>query len=223
MPVQYSSAPEVERVAGPIIEHHHSHLRANAVKVVYLFTDKAEKKAGKVVLGTARKVTGLTAYLAEQDADDPEDQFFLICIWETWWRSRSTTDAQRAALVDHELCCCFSEEEVNRQLATTGRILLSMVPHDITEFNDVAARHGAWQPDIDAFLKAIEESDVQPGLFDEKEADEKEADEKEARADSARVTSVTISAAGRPAVMTPEDLQKTADRLHDRAFGRAKA
>ncbi len=58
MPVNYSPAPEVEAVARDVIAANHNHLLAHAVHVMYLFTDQAEKKAGKVVLGTAQPDAG---------------------------------------------------------------------------------------------------------------------------------------------------------------------
>lgn len=210
MPVSYLPAPEVERVARDVIAANHAHLLANAVHVVYLFTDEAEKKAGKVVLGTARKKSGLDAYLARRGDDwDGSPDFFLVCVWETWWTSRATTDAQRRALVDHELMHLWSDEERNKQTGeTTGKILLSILPHDITEFNEIARRHGAWQPDIEAFVSALRGSAAwTPGLFDG-EADEGESDESDA--DGGAGVGVTISHGGRSVSLSGERLNAIA-------------
>ncbi|MCI0543031.1 MAG: hypothetical protein L0Z49_01125, partial [Actinobacteria bacterium] len=49
----------------------------------------------------------------------------------------------RAALVDHELCHYRID-------ADTGE--LKITAHDVEEFIEVVARHGAWQPDIAALV-----------------------------------------------------------------------
>lgn len=200
-------------MARDVIRDHHPHLLANAVKVLYLFTDKAEKVKGKVVLGTARKVSGLNAYLArmgENDWDDIPD-FFLICVWSGWWDSRHTTDDQRRALVDHELCHCFSEEEEDKTGNPTGKVTLSVLPHDLTEFNAVAARHGEWQPDITAFLAALcgdlEGEEHQPRLFSLDGGHDKEGGP----------PGVTMTFQDKSVTLSPDELRATRDRLHRQA------
>jgi len=58
---KYKPAPEVQAVADELIAKHHHHLMS--VKILYLFCDKPETVRGSQALGTARKVTGLPAYL----------------------------------------------------------------------------------------------------------------------------------------------------------------
>jgi len=211
MPTRYSPARQVERIAQEIIRDHHPHLIANAVHILYLFTDEAEKVKGKRVLGTARKVSGLNAYLARRDDEcDGPPNFFLICVWQQWWESPSTTDAQRRALVDHECCHLWSEAEETDSGEPTGKVKLSVLPHDITEFNAIAARHGAWQPDIEDFLAALrgdDEDEAQPRLLDIKGKRDEE------------LTSLTITHAGQTLSLSPDELRETRDRLHRQAGG----
>ena len=183
MPNTYHAAPEVRRVAQPLIAAHHDHLLTNGVYVKFLFCEEPEKVKGKEALGTARKKSGLDAYLILQhDPDAPRSgqddigyadyggkllvsEFFLITIYRDFWRTRSTTDHQRRALVDHELTHCWSEEQVDKDGNPTGKILLSLLPHDLEEFHSIAARYGAWEPAMETFAKALK--DGQPSLFDD--------------------------------------------------------
>ena len=189
MPNTYHAAPDVRRVAQDIIREYHDHLITNGVYVKFLFCEEPEKVKGQEALGTARKKSGLDAYLAlRHDPDAPragEDfrsgesvpgkllvsEFFLITIYQPFWKSRSTTDHQRRALVDHELSHCYSEEERNRQTGEpTGKVSLSLLGHDLEEFHAIAERYGAWEPAISTFAYALR--DGQPGLFDDLVDDE---------------------------------------------------
>lgn len=174
MPVKYSPAPQVQAVAQDIIREHHTHLITNDIHVMYLFTDQAEKVKSKRVLGTARKVSGLNAYLARVGDDyDGEPDFFLICIWGAWWRARDTTDAQRRALVDHELCHLWSEQACDAKGNLLDKIDLSMLPHDLEEFNCIVDRHGDWDQDITNFIAAY--NGEGEGLFQDEQKGEGKA------------------------------------------------
>lgn len=126
MSVEYRPAHEATRLAGDLIAQFHEHLIG--VRIEYVFRSKAKKGSGKVVLGSARKITGLSAWLAS-----PE--------WS------ELNERQRAALVDHELSHCFAERDDD------GSFKLSMVPHDLEEFGAIVRRHGLWKSDVRAFVK----------------------------------------------------------------------
>lgn len=84
---EYRPAPSVQRIAEDLIREHHDHLVD--VRIEYAFRDKAAKKAGKTVFGTARKVGGLNAFLAtdtDETGSDEVDDFFVIEIAEDTWR-----------------------------------------------------------------------------------------------------------------------------------------
>lgn len=155
MPCYYSEAPEVQEIADKLIEDIHTGLKEARVKCI--FTSKETKRKNKIVMATARKVTGLTAYLAEKDEEefeltgDPEtDEFFVIIVdCHVWY---GLTDAQKLALVDHELCHCCIKEKVTKH--GDIELKLSIVPHDLEEFNDVVRRHGLWKEDVEAFINS---------------------------------------------------------------------
>lgn len=222
MPNTYHTAPQVAAIADKLIAEHHDHLLTNAVYVKFLVCEQPEKVAGREALGTARKVGGLNAYLAlRDDSDVPRapafdglgiplvSEFFLIIIYRDFWRTRSTTDHQRRALLDHELTHCWSEEQVDKDGNPTGKILLSILPHDIQEFHIIAERYGDWQPDITTFAKALRRG--QPSLFDE-EADDDEAQESNVK--------LTITHKGKTTHSTTSRLADVNHVLHDVAAGR---
>lgn len=140
------------------------------MRIEYLFCDNPKKIQGREALGYCQKVTGQTAYLAtrhektaaltghwyELDGGDkiPDEKpglgkpFFVICFWEPGWNALS--EKQKVAAADHELCHAGLVEDEE-----TGEITLTMVPHDIQEFNCIAERHGLWHTDIVALMAAL--------------------------------------------------------------------
>lgn len=157
MAATYRPAPAVERIAKDLIARHHTDL--HGVPIRYVFRSEAAKKAGKVVFGTARKISGLNAYLAADDVDEAgygAEDFFVIEIAEDVW---SVLDSdQRVALVDHELCHCSLE------VTDDGTVKLGIRPHDLEEFRAVVERHGLWEPEVELFAEVLV---AQPKLFDD--------------------------------------------------------
>lgn len=136
----YTAAPAVEAVARVAISRWHRHLEGERIE--YVFRDKPAKTKGRPKLGTARKVSGLNAYLAMAIESEMVEDFFVIEIAEPAWVAMD--DQQRLALVDHELAHCSLDDDGN----------LVIVGHDLEEFNAVVERHGLWKQDVEAFLKA---------------------------------------------------------------------
>lgn len=142
MPVTYQSAPVVEAIAHRLIEAHHPHLRD--VRIEYLWRSRHAQSKGRIVLGKARKVTGLNAYLS-RPKDDEESDYFVIEIAADVWTALSS--AQQEALVDHELAHCKVDEEEGA---------LYLVGHDLEDFVAVVARHGAWRGEHVAMAQALQ-------------------------------------------------------------------
>ena len=105
---------------------------------------------GKTCLGTARKISGLNAYLSGDEEGEAFDEttdvcpepYFLVTMCEPLWNA--LTDAQRVALTDHELSHLFVED---------GK--LTLLPHDLEEFIGVVHRHGLWIGDVEAFAAVV--------------------------------------------------------------------
>lgn len=134
-PVTYRRAEEVRDIAEALIPEYHPHLHGETI--LYVFRSKATERKFKPVLGTARRVSGLNAYLAFQEMGEDAEPFYVIEIAEDIWGRLA--EAQRVALVDHELS----------HIGPDG-----MLTHDVEEFRAVVERHGLWMPDLHDFAKA---------------------------------------------------------------------
>lgn len=153
----YRPAPAVERIARELIAKEHSHL--SDIDITYLFVDPPAKSKGAMVMGSARIVSGLAAYLiarpgltaeiADMGVDGTDYSIFVIEIAEIVWSHLE--EWQRRALVDHELSHCWAGENERGEfkLATRG--------HDVEEFQGVIARHGMWKPELKDFATTVEQ------------------------------------------------------------------
>lgn len=176
MPNRYKLAShDVIEIAQKCVYDWHKHLLD--VPLIFIFCDEPEKVKGKEALATARKVSGREAYwIAERFASDGdrsaivgpcihlfEEGFtsgvegFLVTIHQTSW-SR-LTHTQKIALIDHELCHCWAEEDKD------GELVLKLVGHDLEEFRAVVQRHGAWEDGIKEFLEEARAAQLR--LFNE--------------------------------------------------------
>jgi hypothetical protein len=142
--VIYSQARAVKEIAETLIPQHHKHLEG--ARIDYVFRSKHQKSKGKIVAGKAHKISGLNAFLGTQtNAPFGGPDFFCMVIALDIWDAIS--DAQRIALVDHELCHFF--REVNDE---TGEWGLSIRGHDVEEFAEIVYRHGLWSEDLEHFV-----------------------------------------------------------------------
>lgn len=148
----YTPAPDVREIAQRLIPLHHSHLLD--VRIEYLFTDKVAKRAKKEVWGTLRKVGSLAAYLAgDENAKEHgvTEEFFVMTITGPVWEE--LTDAQKEALVDHELCHGGVGHDKK------GDVKLGIIPHDLEEFTSIVKRHGLWREDVKRFAESAKDKD----------------------------------------------------------------
>lgn len=140
--VEITRAHEAERIGARLIEQFHEHL--GGARILYLFTNQERTRNLRTVLGTAQKLPALQKFLssgAEEDVVEGYD--FLILLSSDEWR-RLGQD-QRVALVDHELCHCWADE--NGAWKIRG--------HDLEEFHDIVARHGLWKQDVKVFGEVV--------------------------------------------------------------------
>jgi hypothetical protein len=144
MPQKFSPAPEVEDVARRLIDDFHPHL--STIRIDYVFASEPLKEKGKVVWGRAKKIGGLNAWLASEtkfrEAATPEEFFVIEICKQTW---QQLDEKSRRALTDHEL----SHLDVDME---TGK--LSLLPHDLEEFNSIVRRYGLWRADVEFFIRA---------------------------------------------------------------------
>jgi hypothetical protein len=142
-PLTFYKADEVKAIAETLIADFHPHI--GDLTVLYVFRSEHSEENGKVVLGKARKVSGLNAYLAWRHLVEDEDRghgapvssFYVVEIAADTWLA--LTGPQRLALVDHELS----------HIGADG-----LLSHDVEEFSGVIERHGLWRPALEEFIEA---------------------------------------------------------------------
>lgn len=158
----YNQAPAVANIAAQLIKEHHKHLIGQRIE--YVFRDKAQKTKGKIVLGMARLISGLNAFLStDEDAEEPGEPYFVMEIaYDTW---KELEGEQRLALVDHELCHFWCEDVVDEKTGEEGT-RLAILPHDVEEFANIIQRHGLWKPDVEHFGRIAAEKVQRPLDFE---------------------------------------------------------
>jgi hypothetical protein len=147
---EWKPAPEVESIAESLIEEVDRHGDLAKARIEYVFIDKAPKSKGRQVWGRARKMTGLSAYLAaalRRNAFREPVPFFVVEISHDIWQGLD--DRQRRALVDHELCHLWVDEDDD------GELVLGTSGHDVEEFRGVISRHGLWNRSTEAFARGL--------------------------------------------------------------------
>lgn len=134
-------------VVREVAREHHPALLTVGLHV--LFRLGKWRSRGKDVWGKAERLSGPAAYFAQAALTDPEsatdEAAFLLTISESAWASLE--DGGRRALVDHELSHCQVAME-------DGVAELSLVPHDVEEFQGVIERHGLWRREVEEFVRA---------------------------------------------------------------------
>ena len=126
---------EVIEMAKEAIEQWHPDL-ADA-SIAFIFRTEAPQSNGRITYGAASRIKPEHQLLGL-------DHDFLIWLAQDKWYT--LTDAQRMALVDHELCRLTYNEKDQPKL----------VDHDIQEFACVIERHGFWWPNPERFIEAVQ-------------------------------------------------------------------
>jgi len=138
-----------------LVEAHHEHL-ANARIAIAWCTSWNPDVDGRVTLGKCKRASDLDRELMPLD--------FVILLARWFYESGDVTDAQREALLDHELC--HAEVVMDRdepKLDERGRIVYRTRKHDIEEFAEIVLRHGTYKRDLEAFADALRRSHAADG------------------------------------------------------------
>jgi len=156
-PVHYYLIP-AEHPAYPLLRElvaaHHAHLAEAKIALAWRLGAKPDKD-GRVVLGLCKKASDLDRELKDLD--------FVIVLNAEHWDKFS--DAQRAALLDHELCHAQVElDEASGEPRTDarGRTVYRVRGHDLEEFREVVERHGLYKADLAAFARACAKQKKSP-------------------------------------------------------------
>lgn len=187
MPAEFFQAAEVERIANKLIHDYHKHIFENSIHVEYLFRKEGLKGMKNKKLGTARKVSGHAAYLANllrldegANREALNAPFFLITInWDRWG---FLDEKAKVALVDHELMHCGVEYDKKENLK------LVLIDHNFEGFNAEIERHGLWRQNAVSLAEAIDLHRKQMSLFEDDEPAKEEKPAAKAPKRSRRVT-----------------------------------
>lgn len=148
--------PDMYELMNDLIETVHEHLTNARIVLAWNLT-WSEDVDGKVTLGKAKKASDLDRELAPYD--------FVIMVNQRFWGEAN--EAQRKALLDHELSHCevSLDDEGDPKRDEKGRVVYRMRKHDIEEFSGVVLRNGIWKQDLEAFYAACRSS-KQASLLD---------------------------------------------------------
>lgn len=128
------------------IEEHHEELTNAKIAIAWNLAWKPDAD-GHVILGKCKKASDLDREFSPYD--------FVILLRKEFWQHSQTTDAQRAALIDHELCHASVRLDADHEPKRDerGRVIYRMRKHDIEEFSEILMRHGCYKRDLEnAFL-----------------------------------------------------------------------
>jgi hypothetical protein len=136
------------RLLAELITAHHEDLAGARIALAWC-TSWSPDVDGRVTIGKCKRASDLDRELAAFD--------FVILLSRSFWLDTRVSDAQRTALLDHELCHAAVKLDRRGEPAVDdrGRVIYRTRKHDIEEFTQIVARHGCYKADLEAFAKAI--------------------------------------------------------------------
>ncbi len=150
MSVEWWQVPEmVTQMAEDLIANYHPSL--HDARIAILFRSEAPITNGKVTLGQASKVTDRWRPLMK----DMEMHFVIWLAQDRW---DVMDKRKRRALLDHELCHCYLDNDGKAQLH----------PHDFEEFAVIIQRHGYWTDGLERLDRTIQGKlplDIEPSGY----------------------------------------------------------
>ena len=139
----------IYRLCSDLMRDYHEEIEDSRVALAWNLAWKPDVD-GHVTLGKCKLASDLDRELAAFD--------FVILLRKHWWTDPTTTDLQRQALLDHELCHATVRVDAHTGEAVRderGRKVYRMRKHDLEEFTDVIRRHGVWKADLETMAKAL--------------------------------------------------------------------
>lgn len=132
----------IYQLANRTIEKHHGHLVNARIVIAWHLAWKPDRDGVKK-LGQLKKASDLDRELYPYD--------FVMLLNKDFWTHSQTTDEQREALVDHELCHggIVTDNEGEPKIDQRGRKIYRLRKHDIQEFSEIILRHGCWKRDLE--------------------------------------------------------------------------
>jgi hypothetical protein len=137
MPVKYMPAPEVQEIAKEMLPQFHQHLAMPDINF-FFFVNYDGKGILKPVSECGDRLGYARVYTPEQKATLDAPDFGVGVLYNFFEKA---TDAQKKALVDHELLHCRYREEDEE---SDGPPQPYMEKHEFEGFILELERHGAW-------------------------------------------------------------------------------
>jgi len=138
-PTSAIGQPMYERLYALIDDHHEDLSRTNVRVALAWATAWKPDVDGRLTLGKCKKASDLDRELAPYD--------FVILLNRDFWQNPNVTDAQRQALLDHELmhAAIVYDEQGDPKVDERDRTCFRIRKHDIEEFADIVSRHGCYK------------------------------------------------------------------------------
>jgi hypothetical protein len=139
-------------MASNLVARHHQELRNAKIALAWCKSWKPDID-GHVRLGQCKKASDLDRELAPYD--------IVVLLSQEFWTNDRVTDAQREALLDHELmhaCVKLDPDTHEPMVDEKGRTLYRLRKHDIEEFSEIVERHGCYKRDLEIFARALRRS-----------------------------------------------------------------
>jgi hypothetical protein len=139
-----------------LIAEHHTDLAIAKIVIGWRF-EKKEDADGRLWLGSLKKAGDVDRSLHDYD--------FVMLLNHEFVNS-AATDEQITALIDHELCHGRVSKDSHGEIRVDehGRAVFRTRKHDVEEFREIIARHGAWKSDLMDFFGAWKEAQSRPLL-----------------------------------------------------------
>lgn len=153
----------ISKIVRETVHAHHRHLGDAKIALAWHAGYKPDTD-GHVVLGKFKRASDLDRQLVDYD--------FILILNREFWTGPTTTDEQRRALVDHELCHGQVKngpdgEPLEDEL---GKVIYRTRKHDVEEFAEIVERHGIYKRDLELFFQAARRA---PSLPFKDKAEEK--------------------------------------------------
>jgi hypothetical protein len=136
----------------------HVHLKEGEPSVGFLLRTFPKVEGGRTVLGSIH-LPSVTGKLKEAFLWMVGNTFgympdFLVILDEAYWRAGD--DRLREILMFHEMSHAVHKQDQYGapRFDQEGRPVWGLVGHDVEEFTSVAARYGAWNPELERFVAA---------------------------------------------------------------------
>lgn len=154
--MEYELSNEVEKIANKLIKQFHDELKPK--KIVYVTQTRKDKETGEAqaqmrkgrpVLADIKIVGGLNAFLVSGEARTDENgpvPFAVMVVSKHAWNKLKPK--QREAMIDEQLSRLVYDDETGRP---------SLEGYDLEAMTLNVKRFGAWNHDLDRFLKLADE------------------------------------------------------------------